>query len=91
MSAPMECRRIWVSIAFFTVLATSKGNEDTFSEELLIKPVNSGHVLMHFQFTTKSDVELLDKTSCKFCFNVCILSLSLMTNLIRIIEDINYI
>ena len=69
MSAPMECRRIWVSIAFFTVLATSKGNEDTFSEELLIKPLNSGHILMHFQFTTKSDVELLDKTSCKFCFN----------------------
>ena len=66
MSAPMECRGILVSIALMIVLTTSKGNDDIFSEELLVKPLDSGHILMHFQFTTKSDVDLLDKSSCRF-------------------------
>ncbi|XP_069112658.1 GPI transamidase component PIG-T-like [Argopecten irradians] len=35
---------------------------DEFNEELFIKPFGSGHVMFHFQFTTKWNVSITDKT-----------------------------
>jgi hypothetical protein len=38
--------------------------KDYFDEELLLKPLPSGHVYAYFQFTTLWDVEF-EATSCK--------------------------
>ena len=47
----------------FYVTAEEK---DTFQEELYIKPLESGHVYTHFQFTTDWQVQLGDNSGCKF-------------------------
>ncbi len=36
--------------------------EDSFQEELFIKPLSSGHVYAHFQFTTTWNVSLKDES-----------------------------
>lgn len=56
------------SRAFFLFLVcfgfgfqTSKAADDRFSEELFIKPLPSGHIYFHFQFTTRWDVDIRSK------------------------------
>ena len=36
--------------------------EDSFQEELYFKPLSSGHVYAHFQFTTTWNVSLKDES-----------------------------
>jgi hypothetical protein len=57
----------FVSVLFFlhcisSVICTPQ--KDYFDEELLLKPLASGHVYAYFQFTTLWDVEF-EATSCK--------------------------
>ena len=39
--------------------------KDEFHEEMFIKPLESGHVYNHFQFTTTWDVDLFDGSQCE--------------------------
>ena len=59
-------------LAVFSLLYSLEGKEDEFREELLIKPLPSGHIYAHFQFITRWDVEISDPKSCK-CFEACFL------------------
>ena len=44
-------------------------SKDSFTEELFIKPLPTGHLYSYFQFTTKWDVNP-EETKCKhFCFH----------------------
>jgi hypothetical protein len=47
-----------------TICVTSVPSKDYFDEELLLKPLPSGHIYAYFQFTTVWDVEF-EATSCK--------------------------
>ena len=49
----MLTRLVWFLIVLFKC---ADGSEETFSEELFIKPLPTGHVYSYFQFTTKWDV-----------------------------------
>jgi len=61
-----------MSHTFFSLLfflesvssVTSTQQKDYFDEELLLKPLPSGHVYAYFQFTTLWDVEF-EASSCK--------------------------
>ena len=39
---------------------------DAFHEELLLKPLHTGHVYAHFQFTTVWDVDIRDPEHCEY-------------------------
>lgn len=54
--------RLLVSIVILTVLKTATSNSDSFSEELLLRPLYTDKVYSHFQFTTKWNT---DSTDCK--------------------------
>ena len=57
----------FASVVFFlhyTVCVTCIPSKDYFDEELLLKPLPSGHIYAYFQFTTVWDVEF-EATSCK--------------------------
>ena len=73
------CRRTWkmaasiavirISVIFLSIflkIYVTDGQEDTFHEELFLKPLDTGHLYTHFQFTTEWGVEPSEKTSCKF-------------------------
>ena len=64
MAAPMESRLLCFCFfsLYFSLVLTQK---DQFDEELFIKPLDSGHLVMHFQFTTKWNVDIHDQASCK--------------------------
>ena len=44
-----------------------KASSETFSEELFIKPLPTGHLYSYFQFTTKWDVNP-EETKCTHSF-----------------------
>ena len=45
-----------IFVVFISCNLANGSNSESFSEELLIKPLPTGHVYSHFQFTTKWDV-----------------------------------
>jgi phosphatidylinositol glycan class T len=56
---------VFVSVLMQPVFSvTSAPQKDYFDEELLLKPLPSGHVYAYFQFTTIWDIESED-ASCK--------------------------
>ena len=46
-------------------LSFSLAAKDVFHEELLLRPLKTGHVYTHFQFTTVWDVDIRDPKACK--------------------------
>ncbi|XP_077982557.1 GPI-anchor transamidase component PIGT-like [Glandiceps talaboti] len=60
-------RRRWsgIRVIFLTLLLIEvcNGSQDNFDEELYIKPLSSGHVYTHFQFTTTWDIDIHDQSS----------------------------
>lgn len=52
--------RLLVSIVILTVLKTATSNSDSFSEELLLRPLYTDKVYSHFQFTTKWNTDSTD-------------------------------
>jgi phosphatidylinositol glycan class T len=56
----------FASVALFvhSISCTSVPWKDYFDEELLLKPLPSGHIYAYFQFTTVWDVEF-EANSCK--------------------------
>ena len=50
--------KTYISVCFFWfTLISINASSESFSEELLIKPLPTGHVYSFFQFTTKWDVD----------------------------------
>lgn len=50
--------KTYISVYFFGLsLILIDATSESFSEELLIKPLPTGHVYSFFQFTTKWDVD----------------------------------
>ena len=54
-----------LGLSIFSTLSCSNSFDDDFHEEIYIKPLQSGHLYTHFQFTTKWDVELNNSDACK--------------------------
>ena len=52
-------------VVFLLFLSYSLAAKDVFHEELLLRPLKTGHVYAHFQFTTVWDVDIRDKKACK--------------------------
>lgn len=46
-------------------LSFSYAAKDVFHEELLLRPLKTGQVYAHFQFTTVWDVDIRDAKACK--------------------------
>jgi hypothetical protein len=68
----MEVLRMFVTVlmclyCISAVICTPQ--KDYFDEELLLKPLPSGHVYAYFQFTTLWDIEL-EATTCKYSSRV---------------------
>jgi phosphatidylinositol glycan class T len=56
---------VFVSLILHSIFSVkSAPQKDYFDEELLLKPLPSGHVYAYFQFTTIWEVES-EATSCK--------------------------
>ena len=47
-------------------LSFSIAAKDVFHEELFLRPLKTGQVYAHFQFTTVWDVDIRDTKACKF-------------------------
>ena len=64
----MRCRILGTFVLLITTLIYSncaaESYEDSFSEELFIKPLPTSHLYSYFQFTTKWDVNP-EETKCK--------------------------
>ena len=50
-------------------LSFSLAAKDDFHEELLLRPLKTGQVYAHFQFTTVWDVDIRDSKACKCDFH----------------------
>ena len=46
-------------------LSVSLATEDAFHEELTMRPLSTGHVYAHFQFSTVWHVDVEDPKACK--------------------------
>jgi len=66
--------RLVGTIVLVICTITCRGAEydykDSFSEELFIKPLPTGHLYSYFQFTTKWDVNP-EETKCKYFDSKC--------------------
>ena len=58
-----KCSR---KVCFYLIVASVVVADETFHEELYVKPFKNGDVLSHFQFTTLWSVNMHDKSLCKF-------------------------
>lgn len=60
---------------FLIVLCVGAENEDEFNEELFLKPLPTGHLYAHFQFTTSWNISLDDDQAthceCEFHCHYC--------------------
>lgn len=56
---------VTVHVVLLVLVKTVLTYKDSFTEELLIKPLYSDQLYSHFQFTTRWDTELYSET-CKF-------------------------
>ena len=55
-----------ISVVLLCVVITVvRSQSDRFDEELFVRPLQSGHVYSHFQFTTRWDVDQSDQLACK--------------------------
>ena len=55
-----------VTIVFSSLfLSVSLATEDAFHEELIMRPLSTGHVYAHFQFSTVWHVDVEDPKACK--------------------------
>ncbi|XP_060074227.1 GPI transamidase component PIG-T-like [Ylistrum balloti] len=62
-SMPVSRKMMWIFwLPLLGYIVHAKLN-DEFNEELFIKPFGSGHVMFHFQFTTKWNVSIADETA----------------------------
>ncbi|XP_035827009.1 GPI transamidase component PIG-T [Aplysia californica] len=52
-----------VFLCFLVSTSVSSKQKDSFTEELLIKPLSRGYIYSHFQFTTKWNASLHDPTT----------------------------
>ena len=57
--------RFYVMILYFCIDLTNSIVNDDFKEELLIKPLSSGHTYFHFQFTTLWNSSIDNPEECK--------------------------
>ena len=64
MAAPMKDLVLIIFLIFF-ICTRIEAVKDTFYEELFVKPLESGHLYNHFQFTTTWGVDLYDTSQCK--------------------------
>ena len=63
---PSKMAAVAVKIAFSCLfLSVSLATEDAFHEELIIRPLSTGHVYTHFQFSTVWHVDVEDPKACK--------------------------
>lgn len=53
-------------LSIFSVLCGFSLSDDDFTEELLLRPLESGHLYSYFQFTTKWNVDPTSQSSCKW-------------------------
>ena len=60
---------LWFIVCIFTVKVQYILSEDQFHEELLLKPLQTGHVYGQFKFTTLWNVSLNDDHSCEYVNN----------------------
>ena len=51
-------------VVFVLFLSVSVAVKDSFHEELFIRPLSTGHVYVHFQFTTVWDVDVKNPKAC---------------------------
>jgi hypothetical protein len=56
--------RFFILVILLATISSSFQYSDEFHEELVIKPLKSGHIYNYFQFTTKWDLE--KKNDCKY-------------------------
>lgn len=74
MAAPITIFNMWGSqskyhiymliLICFLIQFELVNAKDKYTEELLIKPLDSGHVYFQFQFTTQWDADIADSNSC---------------------------
>lgn len=67
----MGGRLIGTIVLFISTIISCRGVEydykDSFSEELFIKPLATGHLYSYFQFTTKWDINP-EENKCKYSY-----------------------
>ena len=56
---------IFVVFLLNLFLCLTLAKKDVFHEELLLKPLPTGHVYAHFQFTTVWNVDIRDSKACE--------------------------
>ncbi|XP_070575719.1 GPI transamidase component PIG-T-like [Ptychodera flava] len=63
--AAKPCRLIVIISMFLFLSLTDQAHasQDNFAEELFIKPLPSGHIYSHFQFTTTWNVDIQDQSA----------------------------
>ena len=63
---PSKMAAVAVTIVFSSLfLSVSLATEDAFHEELIMRPLSTGHVYAHFQFSTVWHVDVEDPKACK--------------------------
>ena len=73
-----------VSLLFISVSLAAK---DVFHEELLLRPLKTGHVYAHFQFTTIWDVDMRDSKACEYADATLVTSSNVELNFIKFSEE----
>ena len=75
-----------VSLLFISLSLAAK---DVFHEELLLRPLKTGHVYAHFQFTTIWDVDMRDSKACEYAYAALVTSSSsnIELNFIKFSEE----
>ena len=73
-----------VSLLFISISLAAK---DVFHEELLLRPLKTGHVYAHFQFTTIWDVDIRDSKACKYADAALVTSSNIELNVITFSEE----
>ena len=75
---------VLVGLLFISISLAAK---DVFHEELLLRPLKTGHVYAHFQFTTIWDVDIRDSKACEYADAALITSSNIELNFIKFSEE----
>lgn len=73
-----------VSLLFISISLAAK---DVFHEELLLRPLKTGHVYAHFQFTTIWDVDMRDSKACEYADAALVTSSNIELNFMKFSEE----
>ena len=73
-----------VSLLFISISLAAK---DVFHEELLLRPLKTGHVYAHFQFTTIWDVDIRDSKACEYADAALVTSSNIELNFTKFSEE----